>query len=271
MRKVGIVGLGLIGGSLGMALRRSGGEVHVTGVSRSETDARLAQARGAADIAGTRVETLRECDLVVVATPISQFATVIEGLGRMLPGEVLITDVASVKEPVLELARGLPDPGRFLGGHPMAGKAESGLRNSDATLFEGTPWVLTPSAGQDISRFGWWLELITRIGARPVLMSAEEHDRQAALVSHLAFTLSAAYASTVREHGAEIMAGPGFRGMTRLAAGDPRLYGDIAAANRQPLLEAIDDFSRTLAHYRRRIEGREQLTELFAEGSRAGG
>ena len=269
MREVGIVGLGLIGGSLGLALRRLHDRVRVTGVTRSPANADAAVARGAVDRTGTSLQLLRECELVVVATPIAHIAGTLEQVADAVPETALITDVASVKVPILDAARRLPAPTRFLGGHPMAGKAESGITNADASLFQGMAWVFTPFDGQDLGPFQWWFELIGEIGARHSLMAAEEHDRQAAYVSHLAFTLSAAYAATVTAHGAEAMAGPGFRSMTRLAAGDSRMYGDIASANQGPVLEAIDAFTETLAEYRRRIAAQDRLSELFMEAGRA--
>ncbi len=269
MREIGIVGLGLIGGSLGLALRGLDGRARVTAVTRTEADAEAAIARGAADRSGIQLDLLRECELVVVATPISQASRAFEQLGQVLPPTTLITDVASVKQPILEMARRLPSPARFLGGHPMAGKTESGLSQGDASLFEGTPWVFTPSEGQDPGPFSWWIDLVREIGAKPVLMSAREHDQRAAFVSHLAFTVSAAYAATVEANGGDAMAGPGFRSMTRLAGGDPRLYGDIVAANQGPLLQAIDRFAETLARYRQRIAAQDQLADLFAEVDRA--
>lgn len=269
MREVGIVGLGLIGGSLGLALRRLHDRVHVTGVTRSPGTADAAVARGAVDRTGTSLQLLRECELVVVATPIAHITGTLEQVAEAVPEPALITDVASVKLPILDAARRLPSPARFLGGHPMAGKTESGLTHADASLFQGMAWVFTPFDGQDLGPFQWWFELLGEIGARPWVMAAEEHDRQAAYVSHLAFTLSAAYAATVTAHGGDAMAGPGFRSMTRLAGGDPRMYGDIASANQGPLLEAIDAFSETLAQYRQRIARQDRLSELFTEVDRA--
>jgi prephenate dehydrogenase len=115
------------------------------------------------------------------------------------------------------------------------------------------------------------MEVVTRIGAKPVVMDAGEHDRQAAYVSHLAFTLSSAYAVTAQKKAGEAIAGPGYRSMTRLATGDSRMYADIAAANRGNLLEAIDAFTQTLAGYRKAIEGGHQLARLFSEVGHAAG
>jgi prephenate dehydrogenase len=269
MSEVGIIGLGLIGGSLGQALRGLDGRVRVTGIVRTDAQVAAAEARGAVDRAGTSLDLLRDCRLVVIATPITQCATVLAQLGRVIPDQTLITDVASVKQPVLEWARALPSPDRFLGGHPMAGKTESGLSHSDPALFVQTPWVFTPRPGQDLTPFQWWLDLVTAIGARPVVMAADEHDRRAAYVSHLAFTLSAAYVATVRDHGGDGMAGPGYRTMARLAAGDPRMYGEIATTNQGALLGAIDAFLEVLQHYRSRIADRDRLPDLFSEAMHA--
>jgi len=266
VREVGIVGLGLIGGSTGMALRALGDKVRVSGLCRTEDAARMAEAVGAVDRAGTGIESLRDCELVLIATPLSEFETMFDLLGRSLSREVLITDVASVKRPIVEMARRrLAFPGRFLGGHPMAGKTESGISHADPGLFTETPWVFTPLPEQDLTPFGWWMDLVRRMGAHPLLMDAVEHDRQAAFVSHLAFTLSAAYRKTVRDHAGEQMAGPGYRSMTRLASGHPGMYGEIAGANQAALLAAIDAFSETLGRHRRRIASGDRLADLFSE------
>jgi len=272
VREVGIVGLGLIGGSAGMALRALGAKVRVSGLCRTEAAARMAESVGAVDHAGTGIESLRDCELVLLATPVSEFETMFDLLGGSLAREVLITDVASVKRPIVEMARRrLPSPGRFLGGHPMAGKTETGISHADPLLFRDTPWVFTPQAAQELTPFGWWIDLVAGMAARPLVMNPDEHDSQAAFVSHLAFTLSAAYQATVRDNGGEKMAGPGYRSMTRLASGDPAMYGEIAAANQAPLLAAIDAFSESLARYRGRIASSDRLAELFSEASHAPG
>jgi len=264
VKRIGIVGLGLIGGSLGLALRRLGDRVEIRGVDRRASTADRARDTGAAEQAGTDLRLLADCELIVIATPISAIPAILRELEDLLPAETLITDVASVKEAVLGWAQDLKEPARFLGGHPMTGKAEHGLDSSDPNLFANAPWLFTPREGQDLGRFDAWFELVRAVGARPRLMPAAVHDRQAALLSHLAFTLSSAYAATAT--GADTdMAGPGFRGLVRLASGDPDLYRDIAVANRVPLLAAIDSFLGVLSSYRRRIDDGDHLRELFLE------
>jgi prephenate dehydrogenase len=267
--RVGIVGLGLIGGSLGLALRRLGGSIEVRGVAHHEEGVLAAQQRGAVDRASTALRDLADCDIVVVATPINQLQAVLELLAPVVGPGTVVTDVASVKRPVLEWARRLPDPDRFIGGHPVAGKERSGLGESDATLFRGETWIFTPEAGQDLTPFDEWFRLVRAIGARPYMLSAEAHDQQMAFLSHLAFTISIAYAQTVRPVADPSLGGPGYRGMVRLAEGDPALYADITSTNRGPLINAIDRFSDVLRDYRERIERGERIGELFRQGVHA--
>ena len=267
--RVGIVGLGLIGGSLGLALRRLGGSIEVRGVAHHEDGVQAAQQRGAVDRASTDLRDLAGCDTVVIATPINQVQAIMERLATVVGRSAIVTDVASVKRPVLEWARALPDPDRFLGGHPVAGKERSGLGESDATLFRGETWIFTPRDGQELTPFDEWFRLVRALGARPQILSAQAHDRQMAFLSHLAFTISTAYAETVRPFADPRLGGPGFRGMVRLAEGDPQLYEDIVTTNRGPLVEAIDHFSDVLRDYRERIEHGDRVGELFGQGAHA--
>ncbi len=267
--RVGIVGLGLIGGSLGLALRRLGGSIEVRGVAHNADGAMAAQQRGAVDHASTDLRDLADCDVVVVATPINQMRPVLEQLAVIVRRDTIVTDVASVKRPVLEWARGLPDPSRFLGGHPVAGRERSGLSESDATLFRGETWIFTPNDGQDLTPFDEWFRLVRAIGGRPHILSAEAHDRQMAFLSHLAFIISIAYAQTVRPYADPNLGGPGFRGMVRLAEGDATLYEDITTTNRGPLVDAIDRFAEVLHDYRERIESGDRVGELFQQGVHA--
>jgi prephenate dehydrogenase len=267
--RVGIVGLGLIGGSLGLGLRRLGASIEVRGVAHHEEGVLAAQQRGVVDSASTDLRDLADCDIVVVATPINQIRTILERLVGIVRRDAVVTDVASVKGPVLQWARALADPDRFLGGHPVAGKERSGLGESDATLFRGETWIFTPSDGQQLTPFDEWFRLVRALGARPLILSAEAHDRQMAFLSHLAFTISVAYAQTVRPVADPGLGGPGFRGMVRLAEGDPTLYEDIVTSNRRPLVEAIDRFSDVLRDYRERIERGERVAELFRQGVHA--
>jgi prephenate dehydrogenase len=212
---------------------------------------------------------MASCDVAFVATPIGAITDVLPWLEPQLPRGCVITDVASVKRPVMETSRRLADPARFIGGHPVAGKSESGIAASDAQLFAGESWIFTPADGQELAPFAGLFELVRSIGARVVTMSPETHDRQMAYLSHLAFTVSAAFAQTVAQSADPQVGGPGYRSMTRLAVGDAAMYEDILRENRQPVLEALDRFGRTLAEFRDRIERGDHVRELFSARSHA--
>ncbi len=261
--RVGIVGLGLIGGSLGLAVRGLGHSIDVTGVARRAEGAAAAIQRGAVDRASTDLAELSDCDIVVIATPIDQIAGVMDRLGNIVAARTLITDVASVKRPVLDWAQRLPNPSRFLGGHPVAGKTQIGLGESDPAIFDREPWIFTPAEGQDVRPFDTWFEIVRAIGATLSFMRADVHDQQMAFLSHLAFVVSSAFAETVQRRADATLGGPGYRGMVRLAGGDPAIYEAIAGENRDALVDAIDQFDGVLHRFRQRIGGGTKLKELF--------
>ncbi|HET9847779.1 MAG TPA: prephenate dehydrogenase/arogenate dehydrogenase family protein [Candidatus Dormibacteraeota bacterium] len=261
--RVGIVGLGLIGGSLGMALRRIDPAIEVSGLTRSAEAAAEAPRRGAASRASSDLSVLDGSDVVVLATPIDQIPTILDRLAHLQTRGTLITDVASVKRPVRDWVRRIPEPGLFLGGHPVAGKAQSGLGAADPEIFRDEPWIFTPLEAQNLRPFDDWVALVRAIGARPFFLSPEEHDRQMAYLSHLAFTVSSAFAEVVRRNADSHLGGPGYRSMARLAGGDARMYESISRQNRQRLLEAIARFSDILQEFRDHIERQEEVLELF--------
>ena len=207
MTRVAIIGVGLIGGSLGLALREARPDIEVIGIARSEDSAAAAVKRGAVTAAGADLRLASACDLVVVATPLQEMRPVFSRLGRELPKQTLVTDVGSVKRAVLDWARELiPDAGRFLGGHPMAGKEMSGVDYADPDLFQNAVWFLSPMAGQNLNQglFAEYAGWIDAIGARIVILPADEHDRLCAWISHVPQMISTALAAAlVDEFGAE--------------------------------------------------------------------
>ena len=277
MKRVAIVGLGLIGGSLGLALKAHVPEMEVIGVARREETAAEARERGAVDRAGTDLGLIVQADLVVIACPLAVTAAVIEEAMPYLADGAHVTDVGSVKGAVVDHALSVLDPERnpFLGGHPMAGKEVGGIGNADPGLFRGRPWVLTPTGPID-AVWDEFLEAVRQVGGVPMFMPAAKHDRYVAMISHLPFLLSAAYLVSVAgeedwEEAAEL-ASSGFRDFSRLGAGDPEMYSAIAGLNREEVLrswaslhEALDMFEAAMAR------GEESaLLELFqsARGSR---
>src|SRR5687768_13092644 len=237
-----VVGTGLIGGSIGMALRARGW--HVTGRDRDGSRAQQAVALGALDAVGDDADA----ELVFVATPVSAVAG--EVRAGIAAGAV-VTDVGSVKAPIV---RAVPDA-RFVGGHPMAGSEQEGIEGADPSLFEGATWVLTPTDHTDPAAYARVHEVVASLGAEVVALPPERHDELVAVVSHVphltAATLMRLAAAGAEEHAALLrLAAGGFRDMTRIAAGHPGIWPDICAENRDAILDGLDALSAALAEVR---------------------
>lgn len=278
---VAIVGPGLIGGSLGLALRRSGAW-RVLAVARSEEAGRAAVEAGAADGFTASLEAgLADADAVVMCAPLAASLDLLPRVMARSPAAALITDVAGVKRAVHEAAT-LPEPDvrqpAFIGGHPMAGRERSGLAAAEARLFEGAPWVLThpePAAAREM-RAGRLAERLARdAGAEPVWMTPEEHDRVVALVSHLPQCAATALACAVGggAQGAAALAAGGFRDATRLAASPAEVWADVLLANADHVGGALAALAREVAALREALAARDRsaLESLFgrANGVRA--
>lgn len=261
---IGVVGLGLIGGSLALAVRARRAGQPVVGFDPDPRVRERALARGAVSRLAAGYAGLAGCRLVVVAAPIPALGEVFAGLVEAGVNGV-VTDVASVKGPVLELAAaaGLD----LVGGHPMCGREVSGIDSATPDLFEGATWFMTgehPAVR----------ELVELVGARPSLIDPDRHDRWVARTSHLAFTMSAAYQLAVAagEDWPAVLeaAGPGFRDMTRLAAGDPELHTAIAGLNRRHLLREVEAaIDRLQALHAALAAGDRPFAELLAEARKA--
>ena len=243
--RVTIVGLGLIGGSLGMAIRRRHLARTVVGLSRSPSTLRRAKARGAIDRGTTDgARAVRDADLVILATPVDAIVPYGKRLARfMRPGSIL-TDVGSTKASIVRaLDRALTPQVAFVGGHPLAGSEQRGIDAANAELFDQSLCILTPTARTDrqalraVRRF--WAPLVEEV----VTMSPGQHDRLLAATSHLPHVLAFCLASAVET--APLSRAPrSFLEMTRIAKSDPDLWDDIFLSNRAALLSASARFER---------------------------
>lgn len=255
--RVGIVGLGLMGASFALALRRALPEVDLVGYDRDPATRRRAQARGL-----VRAGDPRWSDVLVLAAPIAALPELLAGLAGH---RGVVTDMASTKVQVMSWAAAAGVD--LVGGHPMCGREQSGLDAADPAIFEAAPWVLT----RDEPRL---TALVRAVGARPVFMAADKHDRLVAGVSHAAFVISAAYVLAMAGRpdwpDMQKVAGSGFRDVSRLAAGDPALYSAIVGTNRKPIAEAVIAVEDSLARLRRHLESADpRLVELLEEARRA--
>jgi prephenate dehydrogenase len=248
--RVAVVGTGLIGGSVGLALAARGFEV--VGFDRNDECLVRAKQLGAiGEIAASIDDAVAGADLVFVAVPVGAIAeTVVAALDA---GAAVVTDVGSVKAPVVtEVEQLRPDESaRFVGGHPMAGSEQDGVDGADATLFVGSTWALTPSANTDERSFSLVLRVVRDLGADVVTLTPAHHDELVAFVSHvpqLAASTLMDVATAAEDDRPTLMrlAAGGFRDMTRIAAGHPGIWPDILATNRDAVLEALDAYVAAL-------------------------
>lgn len=267
MRKVAIFGVGLIGGSFGLALRKAGFVGEIVGVSSPGAIAG-ALARNVISRGATLEEAAQWADLIYLAQPVDRILLTIEQLAPFIGRDCLVTDAGSTKTQIVRKAGEFLPPGQFLGGHPLAGKEQRGVDAADANLFRQRPYVLTPASPEtpQSTAFRSWL---MRLGVELMDMSPEEHDRTVALTSHLPQLLSTALAHTLATHGdkkVDVVFGQGLMDMTRLALSTPELWSSILATNKDAIHYAIDEFSRTLAELRNSI-GTADLTRLFSSAN----
>ena len=271
-RQITIIGTGLIGGSLGLALRKAKFPGRIIGCDR---EAILEKARncGAVDAGFSDPgDAVRGSQVVVLATPVLAIVDLIERVGPVLPEKALLTDVGSTKTAVVERAThvfGKNVSKKFLAGHPMAGKELCGVEFADADLFHKAVWFLTPLPEQNLNEgiFAEFIGWIDQIGARVAMLPAYEHDRLCAWISHLPQMISTALAGAlVEEFGPEApllqTGGRALQEMTRISASPYSMWRDIAISNKKNLEDALWKLEQHLAHIRENLATR-QLAEEF--------
>jgi len=258
--RIAIIGTGLIGASVGLAATRAGDTV--SGFDPDERALAVAAERGAVDEPrGSLVEALAGADLAVVASPVAQLGAQVEAVLASSAEQTTVTDVGSTKAAACRAARGST---RFIGGHPVCGSEARGPEHGRAELFEGATWFLTPLPETDPSRYRLVHGFVTRLGATPVAVDPDAHDRLVALTSHLPHALAnllVNQAGSTRIEGHEPLAAAGgsLHDMTRVAGANPRIWVDIFVENGSALREA-------LAEHRRRIEQLEAALEVGDAG-----
>jgi prephenate dehydrogenase len=256
------VGVGLIGGSVGLAARNSGWDV--MGVDKPEI-LEEAASMGAVDRPSTLKEA-RGADLIILATPISKVTDLV---AEILPTDALVTDVASTKTAIVREAEkhGLS----FVGGHPMAGSQLSGVANARADLFKGARYFLTPTEETRPDSYREVAGFVRSLGAVPTAVDPEKHDLLMAALSHLPHLMAAALLRVASDISPEALsfAGPSFRDLTRVGASNPSLWSDILAENAPALGEALAAFAGAMAQLGSEISNRESMERRFREAREA--
>ncbi len=280
--RLALLGTGLIGGSLGLVWSQRRPDTTIVGHDRPEVLER-AEERGAIDVkAADSITAVSDADLVVLATPVASILRLMETIADDLPEGCLVTDVASVKQPVLEQAEDvLPDHVGFLSGHPMAGAEHSGIDHADPLLFENAVYSLCLPEDTDEDALEGSLapivDLVEATGGRPLVLDAARHDRLVAAVSHVPQLLSVTLVNLVAttddedENLALRLAGGGFRDMTRIAASPFEMWRDVLVGNEGAIHDALSRFRRLLRQMRNRLieEDLDALDDLFDDARTA--
>jgi prephenate dehydrogenase len=276
-RQVTIIGTGLIGGSLGLALKKRQLAGRILGCDRAPVLER-AQDCGAIEGGSTSpAEAISGSDLVVLATPVIPILDLIDRLGPKVLSKTLVTDVGSTKLEIVQRAAksfGKNAGQRFLAGHPMAGKENAGVEFADADLFEGAAWLFTPLPGQNVHAglCGEFIHCAEKIGAKIAVVDPADHDRFCAWISHLPQMISTALAAAlVDEFGSDApvldIGGRALREMTRISGSPYSMWRDIAITNRKNLSDALQKLEQRLAHIRENLDSK-QLADEFEKAHR---
>lgn len=272
IKRLAVIGVGLIGGSFALALRGVVAVGSIIGFDADTANLESAYTLGIIDeIAADSKHAVSDADLVFISVPSCAISAVVREIAPALPPGCIVTDAGSVKAAIVrECAAVIPPGCCFIGGHPIAGTEHSGAAAAFPELFNGRRSVLTPTLDSDMAALNTVSKLWSAVGAEVCCMEAEHHDRIFAEISHLPHAVAYALVhavGTADVEGENVLSysAGGFKDFTRIASSDPVMWRDIALMNREPLLASIDGFSASLAKLRKRIETGDQagLTEFF--------
>jgi prephenate dehydrogenase len=240
--KVAVVGLGLIGGSIALAVRQTWPQSLVIGVDDKDVLER-AMVHHAIDVAADDLVVMAEAELVILAAPVRQNIDLLDDLDQHVQGSAIVTDVSSTKQEIVDRARQLPPRFTFIGGHPLGGAPRGGIDYARSDLFRGRPWLFTPTNDEACPALERLQRFVTALGAQPHVMTAAKHDRLLAYLSHLpqltASTLMHVVGEAAGQDGLSLT-GRGLADTTRLASSPPTIWRDICSTNTEEIREALD-------------------------------
>lgn len=264
-QRIGIVGLGLIGGSIALAARQIWPDALVVGVDRKDVLER-AMILHAIDVAADDPVVLAEVDLVILAAPIQQNLEILQSLPGHVPGAAVVTDTGSTKRAIVEAAARLPGRFAFIGGHPLGGAARGGIEHARPDMFTGRPWLFTPAEGHDSQALEKLMAFASGLGSVPQTLSPDDHDRLLAFISHLPqLTVSAlmhVVGQAAREEGLDL-SGRGLQDTTRLASSPAGIWKEVCATNADEVGSALDALIAVLQQLRADLETGTSIDEVF--------
>lgn len=276
IKTVAILGIGLIGGSIALALKqRMKGKITVLGSCGNLKRAQLAQTKGIIDEVIRDPKQLSKADLIILATPISETLKILKDLSRInLKKNVLVIDVASVKQVIAETIMTVNFDFHFIGTHPMAGGEKKGFENADPDLFVNKPWIITPMGRNSQNEMALLTKIIKDIGAIPMILTAKAHDEQVAWASHLSLILSSLLVRNLEENSqwtsVKKLVSTGFFDMTRLASHNPSFKTDLILNNKENLLISLRKFREEISYFEQLINlsGKKDIQEYLTHAKK---
>ncbi len=273
IRKIAVIGLGLIGGSLAKTIRKKHPDITIAVLNRSEGSLNAALLDGTADLGTTAVdETFQGCDIIFLAAPVETNLSFLQALKPYLGPETILTDVGSVKGNIHEGVSSLLPSALFIGGHPMAGSEKSGYENASDRLFENAYYILTPGENAGNEAVLVLSDFVLSLGAIPLILSPREHDRVTAAVSHVPHLAAYALVKLIagkdsKEESMKRIAAGGFRDITRIASSDPTMWEQICLENRTEIASLLSDYIDSLKEFLLLVEegNGERLHQIFSE------
>lgn len=265
--KVVIIGTGLIGGSLGLDLRKKHLAGQVIGLSRKKKNANLAQKSGAIDFVGSSLDAVKDADLVVLAVPVDVIMDTAAKIANKLKNDCIVIDVGSSKERIVSRLSGLIP--NFLGCHPLAGSEKRGAANLKSGIFNGSVCVITPAPKTDKKTLAKIKLLWQKLGANVVILSAKRHDQILAFTSHLPHTLAFSLIGSIPDRFLSLSSG-GLKDTTRIAASDADLWSQIFLSNRDNLFAALSSFQAKLDALKLALKNKDKkiLTKILASAQK---
>ncbi|MCM8801556.1 MAG: prephenate dehydrogenase [Candidatus Omnitrophica bacterium] len=253
--KIAIVGVGLMGGSLGLAIKDKGLSAEVLGISRKRKTLRLAKEKKAIDRGFRELSVLKDVDLVILATPVETIIDLAKKISKIISKDCLVTDVGSTKEKVVSyLDKLFPN---YIGSHPLAGSEKRGIRFADKDIFKGSLCILTPTKNTSFKALTKIKRFWQMLGVKVVLLSPQFHDKVLSFISHLPHILAFSLINTTPKRFLDFAAS-GFKDTTRIASSDREIWQDIFLSNRRCILKAIDLFQQNLSKIKSAIKTRDK-------------
>jgi len=252
MNKFGFLSLGLIGGSIALAIRQLCPDAQIVAYARRQSTLDEALAAGAIDVGTTKInELFSDCDMIFLCAPVAVNNTFLEQLKPILSEKTIITDVGSVKGSIHDTVTKLGLDSHFIGGHPMAGSEKTGFANASALLLENAYYLLTPTESVAKEAVAAYYSFVKKIGALPLILSYKEHDYVTAAISHVPHLIAAALANLVHDHDSanetmKLIAAGGFKDITRIASSSPDMWESICMSNTENIANLLDDYISSL-------------------------